>query len=174
MPTLTTTIGSASANSYVTLAEAVTFFESWLNADAWGAADDTSREKALVMAAKQLQRENWIGQRSTTTQALAWPRTGAEKPDSNGAWINAGWIGASSLVSFYTTTEIPQEVKDAQCLLALALLNGYGQSAGSTVKSFSADGFSVSFGETRSETVLPVDVTRMLAPLLRGNQLARA
>jgi hypothetical protein len=168
MPTLTTTSGSASANSYVSLSDAVTFFESWLNADAWDAADDTNREKALVMAAKQLQRENWIGQRATTTQALAWPRTGAEKPDSYGGWTDFGWA------AHYETTEIPQEVKDAQCLLALALLNGYGQTGGSTVKSFSADGFSVSFGETRSETVLPVDVTRMLAPLLRGNQLARA
>lgn len=166
MPTLTTTIGSASANSYVSLSDAVTFFESWLNADAWDAADDTSREKALVMAAKQLQRENWVGVRVDDVQALAWPRYNAPKIDVDGFAFGSTY--------YYETTEIPQEVKDAQCLLALALLNGYGQTGGSTVKSFSADGFSVSFGETRSETVLPVDVTRMLAPLVRGNQLMRA
>jgi hypothetical protein len=101
------------------------------------------------------------------TQALSWPRSGAAKPDSV--------YGTSyNLVDVYLTTEIPQLVKDAQCELALAYLNGYGQSNGSTIKSFSADGFSVSYGETRSEMELPESALRLIAPLIRGAQLVRA
>lgn len=160
--TIVETVGSASANSYVTLDEAVTYFGDRLNTDAWDAAESgEGRNKALLMACKRLERENWLGNRVTTTQALSWPRYYVEKVD-----------GVSC--EYYAATEIPQQVKDAQCELALAFLSGYGQSGGNTIKSFTADGFSVSFGETRSETALPESVSRLLAPLIRGPQLVRA
>ena len=164
------TIGSASANSYATLEEAATYFGDRLNASAWDAASGgDDQTKALLMACKRLERENWLGSRVDSTQYLSWPRYGVEKVDSVGG--TADFYG---YVATYTSTEIPQQVKDAQCELALAYLAGYGQSGGNTVKSFTADGFSVSFSETRSETALPESVSRLLAPLIRGPQLVRA
>lgn len=181
------TVGSASANSYVTLAEAVTYFGDKLNVKAWDVAETANQTKALLMAARRLERENWIGTRVTSTQALAWPRGDAQKPDGLGG--NNDYIpGAGALTSYrggygiyfasfgetYSTTEIPQPVKDAQCELALAYLNGYGQTSGGTIKSFSADGFSVSFGETRNTAEIPEEALRLIAPLIRGPQLVRA
>lgn len=169
--TLNATIGSASANSYVNDTEVSAYFDDRLNAATWVSADGDDRTKALLTAVKRLERENWLGSRVDSTQALSWPRSDVEKIDSHsGSGIGYGY----SLGELYLTTEIPQQVKDAQCELALSLLSGYGQSGGSTVKSFSADGFSVSFGETRSETSLPEPVIRLIAPLIRGAQLVRS
>lgn len=161
---LVTTIGSASANSYVSISEAVSIFGGWLSTSAWDAADATSREKALRQAAARLQHETWRGSRVDDTQALAWPRYDVAKPDRQ------GFIGTA----YYLTTEIPDDVKTAQCLLALNYLNGYGQSNGQAVESFTADGVSVKFGTARPETILPEDVARLIAPLLQGNRLERA
>lgn len=167
------TIGSASANSYITLADATTYFGNRLNADTWDAATSDTQTKALLMSAKRLERENWIGSRASSTQALAWPRSGAAKVDSIGG---AYWAGSYYGAVCYETTEIPQQVKDAQCELALAYLNGYGQSSSNngTIKSFSADGFSVSLGDVRSSDALPEDVIRLIGALIRGPQLMRA
>ena len=171
---IVTTIGSASANSYVTEAEAETFFDDQPNATAWEDGDDDEKTRSLIAAASRLQRENWIGSRVDSTQKLAWPRVDAAKPDG----VTGGFFGSTGMgwgnIEVYASTEIPQEVKDAQCLLAFSMLNGYGQANGSTVTSFSDDKMSVTYGATRSETVLPEDVTRLLAPLIQGPQLRRA
>lgn len=170
---LVTTIGGSTANSYISYDDATTFFDSRLNAETWYSTDETVCEKALKMAAQRLQRENWIGSRVTTTQAMAWPRSGAAKPDSDGDFVATGLIGVG-WAAWYDTDEIPQEVKDAQCLLALALLNGYGQTNGQSIESFTADGVTVRFGDARSESLLPDEVTRLIGSLVRGNQLQRA
>lgn len=161
---LTVTVGSASANSYLSYDDATTFFDSRLNADTWYSTDETVCEKALKMAAQRLQRENWTGSRVDDVQALAWPRYDALKVDQQ----------AFGSPLYYETTEIPQEIKDAQCLLALALLNGYGQTNGQSIESFTADGVTVRFGDARSESLLPDEVTRLIGSLVRGNQLQRA
>lgn len=171
--TLNATVGSASANSYVNVTEVSAYFDDRLNAAIWISADGDDRTRALLTAVKRLERENWLGSRVDSTQALSWPRSDVEKIDSpSGSGIGYGYGYFSG--ELYLTTEIPQQIKDAQCELALSLLSGYGQSGGSTVKSFSADGFSVSFGETRSETSLPESVLRLIAPLIRGAKLVRA
>lgn len=172
MPTaINATIGSASANSYTTENEAQTYLGNRLNSTAWDNANSEDRAKALLMATKRLERENWIGSRVDNTQSLSWPRYGAEKPDAIGGYGNLGYPYGQEQ---FLTTEIPQLVKDAQCELALSYLAGYGQTGGSTIKSFSADGFSVSYGETRSETSLPESAMRLIASLVRGAQLERA
>jgi hypothetical protein len=69
-------VGSGTANSYVTLAAAEAYFAGRMDAAAWAAADDATRERALVMAARMLERPRWHGARMTVGQALSWPRTG--------------------------------------------------------------------------------------------------
>ena len=100
------TAGGASANSYATLVEANTYMTARLNASTWetDASDDT-KNRALVEAARELDPMAWDGSRTDGTQALSWPRSWAFDPDS-------------PVQDYYTTTVVPQRVKDAQCELA--------------------------------------------------------
>lgn len=106
--TVDATVGGASANSYVTKAEADAYVLGRLNASTWEDETDTDKlNRALVSATRRLDQEEWQGRKVATTQALEWPRSGTS--DQNG---NA-----------YATDAIPQPVKDATCELALAMLS---------------------------------------------------
>jgi hypothetical protein len=76
------TVGSATANSYVTLADANTALEARLNDSTWTGATDDTKNRALVEAAAELQTQTWKGSRTDSTQALAWPREDVENPDA--------------------------------------------------------------------------------------------
>lgn len=120
MPTIITTPGASNANSYETLAEAQTYFSTRLPMNGWDNADDQT--VLLVMATRTLDSyamphkkliyigkdiyylttRTWTGAPASSTQALAWPRTGMS--DSNGNPI--------------PSNVIPQELKDAESELA--------------------------------------------------------
>lgn len=104
--TIVATVGSASANSFVTLAEAATYMEARLNASTWetDATNDT-KNRALVEATRYLGTLAWLGTRSDDVQALAWPRELVVNPDD-------------PYGNYYDTDAIPQRVKDATCELA--------------------------------------------------------
>ncbi len=101
------TVGGASSNSLVTVAEMTTYCEGRLNASVWTAA--TAQEPALVEATRELCALAWCGLTVSESQALAWPRQWVQNPDSP-AW------------NYYSTTEIPTRVKNAACELALQFL----------------------------------------------------
>ena len=114
--TITATAGSASANSFVTEAEVIAYMATRLNASAWttvtGATCTEDEKKALIEATREISTlagRCWIGQRTDSTQALAWPRFDAVNPDD-------------PTQSYFDTTEIPQRVKDATCELAFQFL----------------------------------------------------
>jgi hypothetical protein len=111
MPTLVTTAGSATANSFATLAQFTTYCDGRLNASTTvDAADDDDVLRALIEATKELTLLSYIGQQTSTTQALAWPRSLAQNPAS------------LPYLSWYATTEIPQRIIDATCEYALQFL----------------------------------------------------
>lgn len=101
------TVGGAAANSYVTLTVAQSYFDARLETEAWDDATEEQQEAALVMAALRLEQEPWVGCEVTSTQALRWPRYGATKRN--------GWA--------YLSTEVPVDVQNAQCELALGFLS---------------------------------------------------
>ena len=101
-----TTVGGASANSYVTLAEADAYFDEHLNVTDWTDATDDLKNRALIQAARRLDQLSFNGGKATEAQALKWPRIGVV--DDEGYGIDSD--------------EIPQQMKDAQCELALAML----------------------------------------------------
>ena len=125
MATLVSTPGAANANSYLTLAEAAAYYETRSAVPGWEDADDQS--VLLMMATRVMDAmlrphkvyvpaqngspayyityRAWTGAPSTTTQKLAWPRTGMY--DANGNAIAADVI--------------PQDLKDAVAELAGAL-----------------------------------------------------
>lgn len=157
MPTdpIDATIAGASANSYVTLAEAETYFAARLNIAAWTAALEANKQKALLMACRRIEACRLRSHRrpygyasglaidelevTSATQALAFPRYRDRSCD--GAYI------------------IPQAIKRAQCEEALALL-----SRGDTderrrslqlqgVRSFSVDGLSETYADATAGQV---------------------
>jgi hypothetical protein len=107
------TVGSASANSYVTLAAAETALEARLNASLWTAATDDTKNRALVEAQKELQTLPWKGSRTDDTQVLAWPRAYVENIDAS----DDADIGETG-VTEYADTVIPDRVSAAQIELA--------------------------------------------------------
>jgi hypothetical protein len=119
------TVGSASANSYLTLADAQTIIDGLVeDADvtAWASATTDQKNRALYTATQRLDRERYLGARVTDTQALQWPRTGVRKPDT---YINTYTVGFPFRIStdYFTDTEIPDQIKRAQVVLAVYLHN---------------------------------------------------
>jgi hypothetical protein len=119
------TVGSASANSYLTLADAQTIIDGLVeDADvtAWASATTDQKNRALYTATQRLDRERYLGARATDTQALQWPRTGVRKPDT---YINTYAVGFPFRIStdYFTDTEIPDQIKRAQVVLAVYLNN---------------------------------------------------
>lgn len=180
---LITTVGAANANSYVTLAEAQSFHDLNLGAEAWFDAEVGDQVRALIKAARRLQQENWIGSRVNSTQALAWPRAGVAKIDAvagwgSGGWDYSGWSASGDWREQYLPDEIPQQVKDAQCELALAYLNG-AQSTGESngaIKRWKADDVEIEYAQAptgQSSGSLAPNVLQLIAPLVAGAMLVR-
>ncbi len=173
---LVATAGAANANSFLTVAEADTYFEGRLPLSTpW--EDNENKAASLVMATRILSAmaqahrslkigmtyihetnayyytsRAWTGTVSTTTQALAWPRTGML--DANG---NA--IGVSV---------IPQALKDATAELAGQLsitdttLDNDISVAGIT--SVKAGSVAVTFKDMIERHVLPDIVLSLMPP----------
>ena len=123
-PTIVATAGATNANSYATLVEASAYFDARLPMSTpWD--DNDNKEASLIMATRLLDAffrgskivvpprlrgvaayykvgPKWLGTPASTTQSLAWPRTGL--------LTQAGGTLSS--------TAIPQEIKDATCELA--------------------------------------------------------
>jgi len=119
------TVGSASANSYLTLADAQAIIDGLVeDADvtAWASATTDQKNRALYTATQRLDRERYLGARATDTQALQWPRTGVRKPDT---YINTYAVGFPFRIStdYFADDEIPDQIKRAQVVLAVYLNN---------------------------------------------------
>lgn len=122
-PTIVATAGATNANSYATLAEAADYFDARLPLSTpWD--DNDNKEASLIMATRLLDAyfrgsktivpadariaayyrigPTWLGAAASTTQRLAWPRTGLLT--QNGAALSS--------------TTIPDEIRDATCEIA--------------------------------------------------------
>ena len=123
--TIDATVGGANANSYLTLADAQAIIDGFVeDADvtAWASATTDQKNRALYTATQRLDRERYLGARATDTQALQWPRTGVRKPDT---YINTYTVGFPFRITtdYFTDTEIPNQIKYAQVVLAVYLHN---------------------------------------------------
>ena len=125
--TIVATAGAANANSYISLTEANELIEGLVADDdviAWeaGSTSDDYRNRALYTAAQRIDRERFLGARATDTQAMQWPRTGVRKPDT---YINTYATGFPFRITtdYFTDTEIPDQIKKAQAVLAAYLNN---------------------------------------------------
>ena len=123
--TIDATAGGANANSYLTLTDAQAIIDGMVeDADvtAWASATDDQKNRALYTATQRLDRERFIGAKATNTQARQWPRTGVRRPDT---YVNTYATGFPFRISedYFAETEIPDQVKRAQVVLAVYLNN---------------------------------------------------
>ena len=151
--TIDATAGGASANSYLTLADAQAIVDGLIEDDdvvAWGTATTDQKNRALYTATQRLDRERFLGARATDTQALQWPRTGVRKPDT---YVNTYATGFPFRISddYFTDTEIPDQIKRAMVVLAVYLNNnkdGIGLSGLEDYKAISVGPISVTPDKT--------------------------
>jgi hypothetical protein len=120
---ITETVGAANANSYLSLADAQSLIDGLVeDADvvSWASATTDQKNRALYTAAQRIDRERFLGARVNDTQAMQWPRSGVRKPDT---YINTYATGFPFRIveDFFTDTEIPEQLKKAQAVLAVYL-----------------------------------------------------
>jgi len=94
-------------DSYITVADATTWFGGRLGEVNWGAASADQKEDALRMACVRLERLHYQGEPGSSAQTLRWPRSGLVDQHS----------------TELSSSAVPQFVKDAQCEEALYLLD---------------------------------------------------
>lgn len=105
---LDATVGGASANTYITRADADTYFESKYHKTAWAAATDGNKDIVLVEATRILDASfRWARFPTDEDQALQWPRNG---------------ILDTNRLSLVDSDVVPDEIKWATCELAQAIL----------------------------------------------------
>jgi hypothetical protein len=104
--TIVATLKSATANSYVTLAEANTYFETVPDSTTWDNKTDDQKNRALISATRWIDSLNFYGDRCDDGQALRWPRNNYHVDDVELA-----------------CTAIPKDIKYAQYELSRALAN---------------------------------------------------
>ena len=111
--TIDATLSGTSANSYVTLAEANSYFETVPDSSTWTNKTDDQKNRALIDATRQIDTLVFYGDRCDNGQALKFPRNNHEVDDVELA-----------------CTAIPNNIKYAQYELARALANDTGAITG--------------------------------------------
>ena len=78
--TLKAVAGATDSNSFATRDQAAAIFEGRASSSSWASATDAKRDAALIEGTAEFeQRFTWRGEKVSTTQALAFPRTGLER-----------------------------------------------------------------------------------------------
>jgi hypothetical protein len=144
------------SNSYVSVAEADTYFSLRLDVAAWLAAEEEQKAQALVTATQILDSLDWVGIAISATQPLAFPRSGMYFDNKIGNYI-------------LLPEGVPDRVLIATNELAYHLLNNDGvlDDVGSLT--------SLSVGQINllikhSPSTVPNQVKRYIRPLLDKHQ----
>lgn len=153
--TIDATVGGPSANSYITAADALIYFEGRFGASGYVNASDADREKLLRTAVTFLDsRVTWIGdiKDQTTPQALAWPRVFDFTLDTPEDILVLG-------------VAIPQDLKNAQCELALFVVDNGEPSDSNSLDAIKVGSLSIDFNEFQSSQLVPDKIWSMISYL---------
>lgn len=166
---LITTIGGTTSNSYVSLDYLIDYADQMLFMDDFLAASSDDKVRSLLMSARRLDRENWMGSPTKVEQSLAWPRNDVKRPDPVQSYNLSYWNDT------FRSDEIPDLIKFAQCELAIAYIQGFEQAKEREIDEFSSDGIIVKYGKSATdESDLPLRVAKLISGLIRGNRIIRA
>lgn len=121
------TVGGATSNSYATAAQADAYHEAHVSGATWAAATDDQKCRALVQATRHLDAYvEWDGYASSTTQALAWPRTGLYDPNTQAALSSAAlpdeliWATAEQARWLLTSDRAAESTAETQGVTRIA------------------------------------------------------
>jgi len=119
----------AGANSYVTRSQTDSYFKD-VNDTVWSTVTGSNKDAAIVNASRYLQQQyrlRWLGSRVDAYQSVDWPRRGVPVVDFFDPFFNQIGTPLAFQDTYYIPEdEIPQEVKDAQMLLARAQIDNSG------------------------------------------------
>jgi hypothetical protein len=110
VPTINATPGDPSANSYVSLDEALDFGDERAGADAWEDLESWQQERTLITASRAIDSLLLIGDKSSDTQALEFPRDGSDLIPSKVK--QATMVLAFSYAPYYTAQNADQAAPD--------------------------------------------------------------
>lgn len=137
------------SGSYCTVEEANTYFAGRLHAESWEQAEPGDKEKALQQATREIDRQLLTGRKADISQTLAFPR--------------------------YPYTKVPDEVKDACCEIALALLERGNSQRRSLqqegVQSFTLGNMSETYMVGAGRGVISQEARELLRPWILGGVL---
>lgn len=155
--TFDSTIGGASATSYVSVAESDDYFDGTLDSTTWSSLSNEQKEQLLTMATTRLESEIYGGTVVDEIQRLQFPRANLQHRNA-------------PIVAYYATDEIPKEVQTAtfelglyflqKSLDELGLASEYDQE---TLDSYSIGPLSVKIKKGMTVEKLPTKVSRALA-----------
>ncbi len=142
------TPSGANANSYISVDDADSYFSTHLYPAEWDSADVDQKERALKMSTRILDEKiDWIGDKNTKEQALAWGRSGV---------IDDGYDVPSTIV--------PEPVKNATAEFAKHLIadNSTENADGKGLEKLEVGSVKLTFDKTDTADVLPNIVQEML------------
>jgi len=151
--TIDASVGGANSNSFVTRAEAQSYFEGRLGAGKWepDSTELTDQDRALVMSTSRLDIEKFYGNRVSLTQRLSWPRSG----------IVIDGVAVAQ-------TALPRQLKEACFELALAYLQNPSTADNSDLDDFESiaiDGISLKPRSSTRADKLPDKVNSLLVEI---------
>jgi hypothetical protein len=128
-------------NSYVTIADADTYFETRIDSADWVTSSDQIKEQALVTATQLIDDNAWIGSAVSSSQALAWPRKNAIYNDTR--------LGLQVSIA---EDEVPSRVKIAVYEQALHLISNEDVLMGQSQTFESISVGSISLSDSNGDT----------------------
>lgn len=145
-------------NSYITNEDCDTYHEDSHHGATWrDETDENVQNMALLTAYRMLERQDFKGDRTTPGQAQKWPRTGLT--DEEGVAI--------------ASDAVPQFIIDAQCELALALMNNAAvqtnNDASSNIKKLEADTAKITYFRPESGPRFPTIIDELIGFYLEGS-----
>lgn len=151
----TVTIGSNDYDVYVSDVEASTYLAAdYGRATAWAALTSDQKKMAVVSATRVLDRQRWVGAKTDSDQALAFPRTGLTDADGNAV----------------ASDTVPTAVENACAILAADIAAdsdlANDPSTASNIKSVKAGSANVEFFRPQSGTKLPTYIMDLIGAFL--------
>ena len=149
--TIIATAGSATANSYLTVADAQTYFDTRIGSDAWDDADSETQKALLVNATRMLDQSfAWNGEVASSTQALRFPRDYVYNCDNE----------------LLDSDTIPTEIENATCEMLLFISDTSGGSKDNSIKSAKVGSIEVEYRDNISpEELTNSNTTRAVSCL---------
>ncbi len=152
----TVEIGGTTFQVYGDRAEADTYFTARIGAEIWTSSSGGIKDKGLVSATRDLDRNNWINQKTVLSQPLEFPRLNLTDKDGNDVLDNV----------------VPLLMEEACYELALLILTDAAvQSStgtGSNIKAVGAGSAKVEFFRPTAGTQLPSIVQELVGLWLEG------